>query len=344
MPGMEAFVRAIPINLYAVLTIVMVVVLSLRKNGDYGSMLTAELKAENSTFIKDDKILKEDDISAIEASDKGRVFDLIIPVVLLIIFCITAMLYYGGAWEGGGKSVRDAFADTDAGMALSMGGLLTIIMCFLLYVPRRVVGFKDFFATIVTGIKAMVSAMVILTLAWTIGGVCKEMLQTGIFVAEVVKGTNLVPLIPALLFLCGCGIAFATGTSWGTFGILIPISVDICNRLAPELSLTCLAAVMGGAVFGDHSSPISDTTILSSTGAGCKHIDHVTTQMPYALTVATAALAGYVVAGFTTINLGFTASTTISFVVAAALLAIALIVLPKMSRRGKLARNGINAG
>jgi Na+/H+ antiporter NhaC len=248
------------------------------------------------------------------------------------------MLFYGGLWDGAdetgaAKTIRDAFADTDAGRALTLGGLATIFVCFFLYVPRKLFSFGDFFSAIADGIKAIVPAIVILTLAWTISGVCREMLGTGPFVAEIVKGTNLVPLIPIFLFLCACGISFATGTSWGTFGILIPISVDICDRVSPELSLICLAAVMGGGVFGDHCSPISDSTILSSTGAGCKHINHVQTQMPYALTVASACLIGYLIAGFTVTSLGQTASIALSLSASVVILVLLLALLPKLAKR-----------
>ncbi|GHU39303.1 Na+/H+ antiporter [Spirochaetia bacterium] len=337
MPGMEAFVRAIPINLYALLTILMVFVISLRKNGDYGPMAVAEKLAASKDMLVDDEIALNDNIAKLKPSDKGTVGDLIFPVIFLIIVCITAMLFYGGFWDGSGKSIRESFGDTDAGMALTLGGLLTILLCFFFYVPRKLISFADFFSAIVDGIKAMVPAIVILTLAWTIGGVCKDMLGTGPFVAELAKGSNIIPLIPALLFLCACGISFATGTSWGTFGILIPISVDICNSLSPELSLTCLAAVMGGGVFGDHCSPISDSTILSSTGAGCSHIKHVNTQIPYALTAASASLVGYVIAGFVIKPLGQTGAVALAVSVSVVILIALLIILPKVYQK-RLAR------
>ena len=338
MPGMEAFVKAIPANFYALLTMLMVFIIALRKNGDYGPMKRVEQRAAERGQMAGDERAPNDDIAKLKPSDKGTVLDLVIPVVMLIIFCIAAMLFYGGLWDSAGetgaaKTIRDAFADTDAGRALTLGGLATIFVCFLLYVPRKLFSFGEFFSAIVDGIKAMVPASVILTLAWTISGVCREMLGTGPFVAEIVKGTNLVPLIPVFLFLCACGISFATGTSWGTFGILIPISVDICERVSPELSLICLAAVMGGGVFGDHCSPISDSTILSSTGAGCKHIDHVQTQMPYAFTVAASCLIGYLIAGFTARTLGQTGSIAVSFSVSAVILVVLLIFLPKLTNR-----------
>ncbi|MDR2796645.1 MAG: Na+/H+ antiporter NhaC family protein [Spirochaetaceae bacterium] len=332
--GMQAFVQAIPINLYALLTIVMVFFISARKNGDFGPMLAAEKRAAEAESMHDADIAQNDDIAKLEASDKGTFLDLIIPVLMLVVFCILAMLHYGGLWDGSGKSVYDAFGDTDAGMALSLGGLCAIIVAFFMYVPRRLISFTDFFASITAGIKAMVPALVILTLAWTISGVCRDLLSTGDYVASLVRDSNMpVALIPAIMFLFACGLSFATGTSWGTFGILIPITIAVCDQVAPYLSITSLAAVMGGSVFGDHCSPISDSTILSSTGAGCRHIDHVATQIPYAVTVAGSCLVGYLIAGFSIKSLGFGGMVAVSLPVSLVMMLVLLLVLPKAAAR-----------
>jgi Na+/H+ antiporter NhaC len=334
--GMQAFVQAIPINLYALLTITMVIFISARKNGDFGPMRAAELRAEAAESLYDADIAQNDDIAKLKTSDKGTFLDLVIPVLLLVVLCIAAMLYYGGLWDGSGKSVYEAFGDTDAGMALSLGGLCTIIVTFFIYVPRRLVSFVDFFASITAGIKAMVPALIILTLAWTISGVCRDLLSTGDYVAGLVSSSNMpVALIPAIMFLVACGLSFATGTSWGTFGILIPITIAVCDQVAPYLSITSLAAVMGGSVFGDHCSPISDTTILSSTGAGCRHIDHVSTQIPYAITVASSCLIGYLIAGFSAEPLGFGGMVALSLPISFAVLLVLLLVLPKVSAKAK---------
>jgi Na+/H+ antiporter NhaC len=207
--------------------------------------------------------------------------------------------------------------------------------------------FKDYFATVAHGVKSMVMALIILTLAWTISGVCRELLQTGPFVAHVVSSSQFpVAFIPCIMFVVAAGISFATGTSWGTFGILIPITIDICMGhaatanlpaavgVAPWLNIITLSAVMAGSVFGDHCSPISDTTILSSTGAHCRHIDHVSTQLPYALTVASVCFVGYIVAGFIADTnqaapLAPTTLTTLPVVIV--ILAVLLIVLPRVS-------------
>jgi Na+/H+ antiporter NhaC len=330
MTGMQAFVTSIPINLYATLTIIMIFWLAIRKKGDYGPMASAEVKAEKMESLKDADIAAQDDIARLSVSDKGTVLDLLIPVVLLVVFCIIAMLFYGGFWDGSGKSAFQAFGDTDAGLALSLGGITSIIAAFFVFVPRRLISFVDFFAAITAGVKAMTPAIIILTLAWTISGVCK-VLSTGDFIGSAVEASNMpVEVIPAILFAAACGVSFSTGSSWGTFGILIPITIAVTGRVAPHLSIISLAAVMGGSVFGDHCSPISDTTILSSIGAGCNHMDHVTTQMPYALTVAAACFAGYIIAGFAAARFGFAGAAAISFSVSVALLAAMLIVLPKL--------------
>jgi Na+/H+ antiporter NhaC len=332
--GMQAFVQAIPINLYALMTIGMVFFISARKNGDFGPMREAEARAEAAESLHDADIAQNDDIAKLEVSDKGTFLDLVIPVLMLVVFCILAMLHYGGLWDGSGKGVYQAFGDTDAGMALSLGGLCAIIVTFFMYVPRRLVSFADFFASLTAGIKAMVPALVILTLAWTISGVCRDLLSTGDYVAGLVRDSNMpVELIPAIMFLIACGLSFATGTSWGTFGILIPITIAVCDQVAPYLSITSLAAVMGGSVFGDHCSPISDSTILSSTGAGCRHIDHVATQIPYAVTAAAACFVGYIIAGFSVKSLGFAGMVALSLPVSLVFLLIMLLVFPKVSRQ-----------
>ena len=277
MTGMQAFLRAIPMNLYAILSIVMVFWLCVRKNGDFGPMAAAQRRAKESGV----QTVAESGETA-QTSQKGRVLDLVLPIAALIVFSILSMLYYGGYWNGEGLSLFDAFGATDAGTALAMASMLSLIVAFLLFVPRGLLKFREFFQGIISGIQTMVPACVILTLAWTISGVCRDLLATGDYVAGVVATSNMpVVLIPAIMFGVSAMLSFATGTSWGTFGILIPIIVSVCEAAAPELTVTALSAILAGSVFGDHCSPISDTTIMSSTGAGCAHIDHVSTQLPY---------------------------------------------------------------
>ena len=333
--GMQAFVGSIPMNLYAVLTIFMVMWLALRKNGDYGPMAAAQRRAEETGIVESGNASAsaDDELERISVSPKGKVIDLIVPVAFLIVFSVLSMLWYGGFWSGEGKNVFEAFGETSAGYALALGGFGALITAFLLFVPRRLFTAKEFFSAIGTGIKSMTPAIVILTLAWTISGICRDLLFTGKYVAALVEASSMpVALIPAIMFIIAAALSFSTGTAWGTFGILIPITINICDIVAPHLSIVSLSAVMAGSVFGDHCSPISDTTILSSTGARCNHIDHVSTQIPYALTVAAACFTGYIIAGFAA-PLGLAVTTAITLPIALVLLIAALLILPAAMKR-----------
>jgi Na+/H+ antiporter NhaC len=322
---------AMPMNLYAMLTIAMILMITLRKNSDFGPMERAQRRIDESGTNETIAVFTPDDEpDKLNVSPNGKVFDLIIPVALLVIFSIISMLYFGGYWDEEGKTLFAAFGDTAAGQALALGGFGAIIAAFFLFVPRKVINFRDFFASVGTGIKSMVPAIVILTLAWTISGICRDLLNTGSFVAGLVAKSSMpVALIPAIMFITAAALSFATGTSWGTFGILIPITITICDIVAPHLSVISLSAVLAGSVFGDHCSPISDTTILSSTGARCNHIDHVATQLPYALLVAGVCFIGYFIAGFIS-PLGFGVTTLITLPVSLILLITALIIMPKL--------------
>lgn len=331
MSGMQAFLSAIPMNLYAVLTIFMVFWLSIKKNSDFGPMAAAERRAQETGVVTSTSDKGDvDELAKIEASDKGTVLDLVVPILALVALSIISMLYYGGYWSGEGLSLFDAFGETDAAMALSLAGFGSLIVAFFMFVPRGLVSFKSFFEAVGTGIKSMVPAIVILTLAWTISGVCRDLLQTGEYVAALVAGSNMaVALIPAIMFVVAALLSFSTGTSWGTFGILIPIIIAVCDSVAPDLTVTALSSILAGSVFGDHCSPISDTTILSSTGAACNHLDHVATQLGYTIPVAVVCFIGYLVAGFTN-SLGYTSSLIITLVVSFVLMIAALLVLPKV--------------
>lgn len=326
--GMQTFMATIPFNLYAILTLIMVIVLCVT-DIEFGPMakFEAEARANKGNTGTGMNQSGEDELSKMTISPKGKVLDLIIPIAALILFAVLSMLYVGGYFEGG-MTIAEGFGNTDAGKALALAGFGALVVAFLLFVPRRVIAFKDFMEGISTGVKSMVGAFIILTLAWTISGVCRELLGTGEFVAELVANSHILPaLIPTMIFVVACGLSFAMGTSWGTFGILIPIVAMICDAAAPQLITATLAATLAGAVFGDHCSPISDTTILSSTGAGCKHIDHVASQIPYTLVVAGCCLVGYLVAGFTA-NVWLTLGSS------SALLVVILIVLGK--KHGKI--------
>jgi Na+/H+ antiporter NhaC len=264
--------------------------------------------------------------------------DLIIPVVFLVLFCVLAMLWSGGYWNGEGVSLFDAFGDTDAGFALALGGFGALIVSFFWYVSRNVISFRDFFTVTGIGIKSMVPAITILTLAWTIAGICRYQLNTGDYVAALVEASAMpVALIPAIMFAVAAILSFAIGTSWGTFGMLIPIGITICDSVAPHLSIITLSAILAGAVVGDHSSPISDTTILSSTGARCKHIDHVATQLPYAITVAIVSFIGYIISGFIR-PFGYGTAVAVTLPVSLALLIILLLVIPKVWKTSEIGK------
>jgi len=330
--GMQAFVGSIPMNLYALLTIFMIIWICLRNGSDFGPMARAQLRAENGQIQSEGSEEMSDELAKMSVSEKGLVLDLLIPVLCLVVFSVLAMLFYGGFldMEGSlGKRIFEAFGETDAGLALALGGFISLFVAFFIFVPRKLMNLSEFFSAVTAGIKSMVPALIILALAWTISGVCRDLLSTGPYVAGIVEKSNLpVVLIPAIMFTIAAALSFATGTSWGTFGILIPITITVCDIVAPWLSITSLSAVLAGSVFGDHCSPISDTTILSSTGAQCRHIDHVSTQIPYALTVAAVCLVGYIIAGLTS-GLGYALSVAITLPVSLAILVAVLIAAPK---------------
>ncbi len=296
LDGMSAFVSTIPYNLYAILTLIMVVFLSVF-NLDFGPM--ARFEKQEVSGGKENRYEIKDELAMVEGSPRGRVYDLIIPIIALIIFTILAMLYTGGYFKGG-MTLFDGFGNTNASKSLVLGGFGALIVAFLLFIPRKIINFRIFMDGIAMGVKSMVPACMILTMAWAIKGIC-TVLSAGPYVSGIVESSNMpVALIPAIIFIVAALLSFSIGTSWGTFGILIPIIVVVCQSVAPHLTIISLSATLAGSIFGDHCSPISDTTILSSTAARCNHIDHVTTQMPYAMLVAACSFAGFVVAGFTT--------------------------------------------
>lgn len=324
--GMESFIQSIPYNLYAILTIIMVIIISCLQL-DFGPMERFELNAMEKGDLDSSSEFGNtvnDELNQLRISPKGKVYDLLIPIAALIIFSILSMLYVGGYFEGG-MTLADGFGNTDAGPALALSSFASLIVAFLLFVPRKVLNFREFMDGIGQGVKSMVGAIIILTLAWTISGVCRDLLSTGEYVGELVATSNMPTLlIPAIIFIVAAFLAFSMGTSWGTFGILIPIIATVCSRVAPELTIISLSATLAGSVFGDHCSPISDTTILSSTGAGCNHIDHVSTQIPYASLVAVCCFIGYIVAGITQ-NLPLTLGVSIICLVSS------LVVLHRIS-------------
>ncbi|RHT83896.1 Na+/H+ antiporter NhaC family protein [Clostridiaceae bacterium AM27-36LB] len=293
--GLSLFISAIPYNFYALLTIVMMITIAVL-NIDFGSMKVHEDNAKKGDlFTTPDRPYGE--ATELEDTGKGTVKDLLIPIIALIICCVIGMIYTGGFFEG--ADFVTAFSNSDASVGLAIGSAFALVITILLYVSRRVLGFKECMDCIPEGFKAMVPAIMILTFAWTLKSMT-DSLGAAEFVAALIKGSaaGIVNLLPAIIFVVGCLLAFATGTSWGTFGILIPIVVDAFQATNPTLMTIAISACMAGAVCGDHCSPISDTTIMASAGAQCNHVNHVSTQLPYAVSVAAISFITYIVAGF----------------------------------------------
>lgn len=291
--GINSFVQTIPYNLYALLTIVMVLYISFT-NFDFGPMKKAQQEAEEGNTIEE---MQGNDFEGVSISEKGHVLDLVIPMIALIIFSIMGMAYVGGFFDG--VSFTAAIGENpSAGLTLGAFGALIVAGC--MYIPRKLISFKDFMDGVTQGVKSMVPAIMILLFAWSLSGICRNMIGTGEFVSSLVASSNIsLALLPALVFLVAAFLSFSMGTAWGTFGILIPIVTMICaGAEGTNLLIAALGATLAGSVYGDHCSPISDTTILASTGAKCDHIKHVSTQMPYSTLVAGICFIGYLFAGF----------------------------------------------
>lgn len=293
--GLSIFVRAIPYNFYALLTIVMMISLVVMKM-DYGTMKLHEENAKRGDlYTTPDRPYANAEVEG--GKENGKVIDLVLPIVLLIVCCVIGMIYTGGFFSG--ESFVSAFSQSDASVGLVLGSFFAFAITIVLYMLRKVMKFSECMACIPEGFKAMVPAILILTFAWTLKAMT-DSLGAADYVAGIMESTagGLVNLLPAIIFLVGCFLAFATGTSWGTFGILIPIVVAVFAGSNENMMIISISACMAGAVCGDHCSPISDTTIMASAGAQCNHVNHVTTQLPYALTVAAVSFVTYIVAGF----------------------------------------------
>ena len=293
--GLALFVQAIPYNFYALLTLLMLVTISIMKV-DYGPMALHEKNAQKGDLFT----IKESAYAQTQvesANARGRVIDLVIPIVTLIICCVIGMLYTGDFFEG--VDFVTAFSNSVASEGLVLGSSCALVITIILYVARRVLSFKDCMSCLPEGFKAMVPAILILSMAWTLKAMT-DSLGAAEFVAGVMAqcAGSLMSLLPAIIFIVGCFLAFATGTSWGTFGILIPIVVAVFENSNPTLMVISISACMAGAVCGDHCSPISDTTIMASAGAQCDHVTHVSTQLPYALSIAVISFITYIFAGF----------------------------------------------
>ena len=320
--GFTMFLRTIPYNYYAILTIVMALFL-IFTGTEYGSMKLHEDNAKKGDlFTTEERPYGNDAVSDTDAS--GHVIDLLAPVLVLIAGCIFGLIYTGGFFEG--VDFVTAFADCNASMGLVLGSSIALMFTFVFYRVRNVMTFQDFAACIPEGFKAMVSPMLILTLAWTLSGMT-SLLGAKYYVANLLHGSAaaLQYLLPVIIFLVAVGLAFATGTSWGTFSILVPI---VCHAFPQgEMLVIAIAACLSGAVCGDHCSPISDTTIMASAGAHCSHINHVSTQLPYAMTAAAISAVCYVITGLAQAVLGANASLLTSLVLLGAAIVLELVVL-----------------
>lgn len=321
--GLGLFIKAIPFNFYALFTILALFIVAIGKV-NFGPMK----KYESGQESFDEKL---DSINVPEG--KGKILDLVVPIVLLIVLCTVGMVYTGGFFASGenAKGFVDAFANSDASIGLVLGSFAALILTLIFYLSRRVLGFNKCMACVPDGFKAMVPAILILCLAWTLKGVT-DTLGAKEFVAGIVSGgaAGVMNLMPALIFVIAALLAFATGTSWGTFGILIPIVVAAFSGIDYNLMIISISACMAGAVCGDHCSPISDTTIMASAGAECNHVNHVNTQLPYVLFVAGVSFVTYIIAGFVR-NAG------VSLVLGGALTVLGLLVLKIRNRPKKKA-------
>ena len=323
--GIELFIRAIPYNFYSLLTFVFIIAIAAMKF-DYGPMKLHEMNAQRKGELGALENIEDD-----QGSSKGKVMDLVIPVIILFVLCTVGMIYVGGffgvdAW-GGTECAGDfigAFGNTDAFIGLPWGGLLSLILIVIYLVARRVLSFKEAMACVPKGFIAMVPPITILTLAVSLKSMTSA-LGADVFVEGVMKGASnfLYAMLPAVIFLVACVLAFASGTSWGTFGILIPIVVSVFDPSSTLLTIG-ISACLAGAVCGDHCSPISDTTIMASAGAQCDHVTHVSTQLPYAITVAAVSFVTFIIAGFVQ-------NAVICLLVGAALTIGALLVLKNIT-------------
>ena len=293
--GFSTFLKCIPYNLYAVFTIVMLILFSIT-GFDFGKMKSIERSANNGNDISLSRELDGDVLAKLKPKEKGKAVDLLIPIVVLIITSILFMLYTGGLFDGT-HTIIDAFGNCESGISLCCGALMAIATCGIMYLPRKIMTIKEYTDCFVEGFRSMAPAIMILVLAWTLNSVCQN-LGINVFVDNIVSRSGMpLALIPAIFFLFALGLAYATGTSWGTFSILIPLVISILSA-DESLILLGIAAVLSGSVCGDHISLISDTTILASTGSKCDHVMHVEAQLPYCLIVAGISLIGFLIGGF----------------------------------------------
>ena len=324
------FLQTVPFNLYSIVSFI-VIIFNVFFDFDFGKMKYFEDNARDGVSETDGSSDTTNSVETLPHSSNGKVYDLLLPILVLIVLAIFFMFYLGGYFNGG-MTVNEALGDTSAPKALLYAVFFALLTSLVLYVPRKIIGFMDWMEALKEGMKTMIPTLIILVLAWTISGTAGTLLQTGQYVGHLVQSSNMPPqLIPVIVFLVGMGLSFSTGTAWGTFGVLIPIVVDICKSEDPIYLKPSLAACLCGAVFGDNTSPISDTTILASSSTQCSFLLHISTQLPYAILAAAVSLVGFVVAGYSRGNLLVTLLVTI------VLLAVSLVVICYMPKQQSVA-------
>ena len=321
--GIALFVQCIPYNFYALLTIVFMLAITVMR-ADYGSMELHEINANKGDLYTTEE--RPYETLENEATDEGgHLMDMLIPVFVLIFCCVVGMIWSGGFFAG--ESFVTSFSNSDASVGLAVGSFFGLMITLVLYMARRVMTFSEFMECVPKGFMSMITPILILTFAWALKAMT-DSLGAATYVAGLIEGSasGLVNFLPAIIFLIGCFLAFATGTSWGTFGILIPIVVSAFQETDPQLMIIAMSACMAGAVCGDHCSPISDTTIMASAGAQCFHLNHVNTQLPYALTVAAISSVCFIIAGFVR-------SAVIGWIIGLALTIVVLFILKKREQK-----------
>ena len=344
-----AFIMTIPFNLYAILTILMMLSIVILKL-DFGKMRrNQQIADETGDLLAGETELPSEDLGDV-TSKNGKVWHLILPIVILIACCVGSMIYNGFFynWDTGmmdtelqSANIIEAFSNCDAGLSLGVGSIIALLITFVIYIASKALSFSDCVDSLTKGFKSMVPSILILVFAWTLSGVMGAkggFLDARLFVethmSELAESGLATALIPAIFFLIASGISFATGTSWGTFGILIPVATSILGTSLEPTVILAISAVLAGSVYGDHVSPISDTTIMASSGAQCNHIDHVKTQLPYASLVAAIVLVSYLIVGFIVgSGIGYALSAIVTVAVGVALLALALLAVWLLNKK-----------
>ena len=299
------FLQAIPFNIYSILCFIFVIVITLL-DFDYGKMKFYEDNARLG-LTETNEALPSVSVDTEKESDKGTIWDLLLPILVMVVLAVFFMFYLGGAWDGTHKAVTQVLGDTSAPKALLYACFMALITTLVMYVPRKLMTFTEWINHFIEGMKTMISTLIILVLAWSVSGTSGDLLQTGAYIGKLVQDSPIPPqMIPAVVFLVGMALSFSTGTAWGTFSLLIPIAVSICSGDNRKYLVPSIASCLCGAVFGNNTSPISDTPILVSSTLDCSFLVHVSTQLPYAVTVASVSIVGFLVAGFSGGNLAIT--------------------------------------